>query len=159
MSKIVDKDLAILSAKNWEAISENKEQKELMRRAEAISQNVWIDAMPYEEWKKEIAKIQKEVNAYDAANIKPIKQLLLYLKDKVVGEYQKWSVDRIKKLKKDTEEYALQEGILIKEEKPVIRSKTELELFLEKFNSLIEKHPTNFISKELINMMIEEAVA
>lgn len=154
MKELIKKEyLEILSNKKWNDIINDNNQllrvKTLQRIAEEI--NI-LDKENYETVKKNIIHIQKEINKFDNENVKPIKQLLLKLKDKVVGEYQKSTVDYAKEVKKMLENKAQELGI-IEIEKKVITKIDNLILFQNDLKFFVELYFEKDVVEKILNFI------
>lgn len=95
-----------LQPSTWNELVNNELQNQRVNKL-IVLEKTDLTKLTLDEWelhKKAIRDLQKELNAFEKDSIKPIKQTLLFAKDKIIGEYEKQTTGRIKELKKHTDE-------------------------------------------------------
>lgn len=148
--------LKVITNTNWETKTEEF-LFNYQLRLDMLSSQIKEDAINienYEAVKTELAYLQKEINKTWDADFKPLKQALAYIKDKVVGQFEKDNVLIIKDLKKEWESRAIEAGILeVQNKKESVVMRKPLDIFKDNLISFITTKPRT--EAELIEFIKE----
>lgn len=148
--------LKVITNAKWEV-----RVKEFLTKYEAKlnSLTMVVEDMPinienYEATKTELSHLQKEINKEWDTNFKPLKQALAYVKDKVVGQFEKDNVLVLKDLKKEWERRAIEKGIVeVQNPKEKVVLINPLDVFKDNLIQFIKTKPRT--EEELLRFIRE----